>query len=125
MWVVFDDAPLSGATPLRLYDHRRWDARLLAARGEVICVCFDQADYPLVLARSGRLAVATISRWSNTLHSMGYDHVLLELKPGPPRVTSLTRANVLIGKRINQKSTGVLAPVIKLVTTKWLRGTEL
>ena len=117
MWVVFDDAPLPGATPLRLYDHGRWDARLLAARGEVICVCFDEAEYPLVFARPGRLPAATIARWADTLRRMGHDHVLLELKQGQPQVTSLTDASVLLASRTAAEPLGVPASIIALVVT--------
>ena len=115
MWVVFDDAPLPGATPLTLYDHGRWDARLLAARGEVICVCFDEAEYPLVFARPGRLPAATIARWADTLRRMGHDHVLLELKQGQPQVAALNDASKLLASRTAPVPPGAPAPVMALV----------
>jgi hypothetical protein len=77
MWVVFDDAPLPGATPLSLYGHGQWDARLLAARGEVICVGFEFGEHPQVLAHPGRLPAETITNWANAMRRMGHDQVLI------------------------------------------------
>ena len=118
MWVVFDDAPLLGATPLSLFDHGRWDVRLLSARGEVICVGFSLGEHPLVLARSGRLPTATISNWASTMHRMGHDHVLLELKPGLLQVTSLRDASELMASCACQEPLGALASVVDLVINK-------
>lgn len=92
MWVVFDDAPLPGATPLSLYGHGRWDARLLAARGEVICVGFEFGEHPLVLARPGRLPSATITRWADTMRRMGHDQVLIGAARDQTEFMSLAQA---------------------------------
>jgi hypothetical protein len=118
MWVVFDDSPLRGATPLRFYDHGRWDVRLLSARGEVICVGFNLGEHPQVLARPGRLTTATIAGWANSMHRMGYDHVLLELKPGQAQVTSLSDAAKLMTSCTGQAPLGEPALVVELVKTK-------
>lgn len=117
MWVVFDNAPLPGATPLSLYDHGQWDARLLAARGEVICVCFDVAEHAVVLARPGRLPAATIAKWADAMHRMGHDHVLLVLKSGLSQVTSLNDASELMAS-CTQEPLGESAPVVEFVKIK-------
>jgi hypothetical protein len=118
MWVVFDDAPLPGATPLSLYDHGRWDARLLAARGRVVCVCFNEAEQPLVLARPGRLTDRAKTSWADTMRRIGHDYVLLELKPGEAEVNSLLEALEVLGAGNDFAPTLASATVVNLMKTK-------